>query len=308
MATLWPRSKPLFPCARSQDDDNAEKGMSNSTTNLPTIPPLVHIEPNTTSNMIDCPSSFSLARKSDMTVPYVPASKPTIPSGPEHNKPPLAKENTSRWVLFRLWFNTYRKFFIFSTSLNLAGLIMAGFGRFPYAVEHSGAMVLGNLLCAVMMRNELFLRFLYTIVIHGLRSWAPLRIRLAGTSILQHIGGIHSGCGLSGALWLIFKIVDIIRHRAMQHNAVIITGVITSTLVCASVISAFPWIQLTRVASNHHNTFEKYHRFTGWLGLAVNWVFVILGNLYDIKRGEWRSDASTLLTTQELWFAVFITI
>jgi hypothetical protein len=40
---------------------------------------------------------------------------------------------------------------------------MAGVGRFEYATDHSGALVLGNLLCAVMMRNELFLRFLYLI-------------------------------------------------------------------------------------------------------------------------------------------------
>lgn len=35
---------------------------------------------------------------------------------------------------------------------------------------------------------------------------------------------------------------------------------------------------------------------------------MILGNTYDIKRGEWRSDANSLLSAQELWFAVFMTI
>ena len=37
-------------------------------------------------------------------------------------------------------------------------------------------------------------------------------------------------------------------------------------------------------------------------------MFVIMGNVYDIKRGEWRSDASTMISAQELWFAVFMTI
>lgn len=40
----------------------------------------------------------------------------------------------------------------------------------------------------------------------------------------------------------------------------------------------------------------------------MTWVFVILSNTYDIKRGEWRSDAHSLLSDQELWFAVFMTI
>jgi hypothetical protein len=60
--------------------------------------------------------------------------------------------------------------------------------------------------------------------------------------------------------------------------------------------------------SNYHNTFERHHRFIGWLGIAATWVFVILGNIYDIKRGEWRRDANTLLSAQELWFAVFMTV
>jgi hypothetical protein len=141
-----------------------------------------------------------------------------------------------------------------------------------------------------------------------------------------------------------YKIVDIIRYRALQHRSVIATGVITNAAVIISVLSAFPWIRKSvshlicldekknvsslTVRSNYHNTFERHHRFIGWLGIAVRepsrlfifwldadrpapqatWVFVILGNTYDIKCGEWRSDANSLLSVQELWFAGFMTI
>ena len=88
----------------------------------------------------------------------------------EPRKPAKPKPKVSRWILFVLWFNPYRKFFMFVTLLNLAGIIMAALGRFPYAESHLGALVLGNLLCAVMFRNELFLRCLYIIFIYGLRS------------------------------------------------------------------------------------------------------------------------------------------
>lgn len=75
--------------------------------------------------------------------------------------------------------------------------------------------------------------------------------------------------------------------------------------------------------------FERHHRFIGWLGLAVcspislyllhrysfircdlqtTWVFVVLGNSYDVKLGKWRTNANTLLSAQELWFAAFMTI
>ncbi len=43
--------------------------------------------------------------------------------------------------------------------------------------------------------------------------------------------------------WLVFKIVDIIRHRAVQHDAIIASGIITNVLVIISVLSAFPWVR-----------------------------------------------------------------
>lgn len=99
------------------------------------------------------------------------------PDAPANNraptKPSQPKRRVSRWIIFNLWFNTYRKFFTFVTLLNLAGIILAALDRFPYAKNHLGALVLGNLLFAVLFRNELFLRFLYTIFIYGLRSVRP---------------------------------------------------------------------------------------------------------------------------------------
>lgn len=43
--------------------------------------------------------------------------------------------------------------------------------------------------------------------------------------------------------WLIFKIVDIIRFRAVQHKAVIASGIITNVFIIISVLSAFPWVR-----------------------------------------------------------------
>ncbi|KAK4150017.1 hypothetical protein C8A00DRAFT_18382 [Chaetomidium leptoderma] len=268
--------------------DDAEKGLYDSTPSLPVLspPPAVHIDEK---------KALESITTADATV--APPSPPPAPA----KKPPKPKPN--KWILFQLWFNTYRKFFIFVVLLNLTGIVLAAVGRFAYAENHLGALVLGNLLCAVLMRNELFLRFLYIISIYGLRAWAPVCIKLAVTSILQHVGGIHSGCALSGAAWLVYKIVDIIRYRAVQHPSVIATGIITNVAVIISVLSAFPWIR-----NNYHNTFERHHRFIGWLGIAATWVFVVLGNTYDIKRGEWRHDANSLLSAQELWFAVFMTV
>ncbi|KAL2144176.1 hypothetical protein VTI28DRAFT_9467 [Corynascus sepedonium] len=276
--------------------DDAEKGIYDNTSTLPVLatPPPARIVDE--KKALEAGVSTT---ESGTVTPPSPAPAP--PSGPPAKKAP--KPKPSKWILFQLWFNTYRKFFTFVTLLNLSGIILSALGRFPYAENHLGALVLGNLLMAVMMRNELFLRFLYLISIYGLRSWAPVCIKLAVTSILQHVGGIHSGCALSGAAWLVYKIVDIVKHRAVQHSSVIATGIITNVAVFISVMSAFPWIR-----NNYHNTFERHHRFIGWLGIAATWVFVITGNSYDFKTGEWRPEAQSLISVQELWFAVFITV
>jgi hypothetical protein len=85
-------------------------------------------------------------------------------------KPAPAKQKIPRWILADLWFNTYRKFFTFIILFNLTGIIMTALGRFPYAENHLGAVVLGNLLSAILFRNELWMRFLYFVAIYGLKS------------------------------------------------------------------------------------------------------------------------------------------
>jgi hypothetical protein len=80
------------------------------------------------------------------------------------------KTKVPRWILADLWFNTYRKFFTFIILLNLTGIILTALGRFPYADNHLGALVLGNLLSAILFRNELWMRFLYLVAIYGLRG------------------------------------------------------------------------------------------------------------------------------------------
>lgn len=98
------------------------------------------------------------SRATDATELKVTAKKPAT----------KAPRKVSRRVLFILWFNVYRRFFTFIILLNLVGIIMAALGRFSYAENHLGALVLGNLLCAILMRNELFIRFLYMVAIYGL--------------------------------------------------------------------------------------------------------------------------------------------
>lgn len=74
-------------------------------------------------------------------------------------------------------------------------------------------------------------------------KWTPLGFRLACTSILQHLGGIHSGCATSGCLWLIYRMVQLITDHRNNSDVVLAMGVVTNAAVLISIASAFPWVR-----------------------------------------------------------------
>jgi hypothetical protein len=108
---------------------------------------------------------------------------------PKKPAPPKAK--IPRWVLADLWFNTYRKFFTLIILLNLTGIILTALGHFPYADNHLGALVLGNLLAAILFRNELWMRFLYMVAIYGLRGVSTYFRHDAFLANLKYASGLR---------------------------------------------------------------------------------------------------------------------
>lgn len=163
--------------------DDAEKGLYENTQILPLTPPAARVGAKAgkyidtffpaTSPIHEGLTPFSSVPELGLSWPRGwKALDPPAPD-PTTTRANQSKQKVSRWIIFNLWFNPYRKFFTFVTLLNLTGIILAALERFPYAQNHLGALVLGNLLCAVLFRNELFLRCLYTISIYGLRSVCP---------------------------------------------------------------------------------------------------------------------------------------
>lgn len=175
-----------------------EKGMYDSTQSLLILPPLAHVGQMPThtegplspiSPIHEGISPFSSVPRLSLQWPKGWQAAKAPPPDQVAKKPARPKQKISRWITFQLWFNTYRKFFTIVTLLNLAGIIMTALGRFPYAESHLGALVLGNLLCAILMRNELFLRFLYLIAIYGLRSVRPFSYHLNDVVLMVWLVG-----------------------------------------------------------------------------------------------------------------------
>ena len=70
-------------------------------------------------------------------------------------------------------------------------------------------------------------------------------VRMNLTMASQHLGGIHSGCALSGTAWLVLKAVNNFRHHSINPDVILVIGTLTNVALIISALSAFPWIRNT---------------------------------------------------------------
>ncbi|GJE92421.1 hypothetical protein PsYK624_085750 [Phanerochaete sordida] len=227
---------------------------------------------------------------------------PVLPAGQKNAK----TTPTSPWIRFRLWFNPYRILFTVAFVLNIVGITVASAGRWQYAERHSAGIALGNLATAVACRSEFCLRYLvYWPIVRVFQKWSPLWWRIFLTSLLQHVGGIHSGCAASGIAWFIYSVVRTFRLHALEHTPKVVLAWAVIALVVATIVmvAATPWIR-----HHHHNFFEYHHRLAGWASIVFIWIFVCTSDNYDAATGTFHIDARRTVGAQEFWYTLFVTL
>ncbi|KAG2687785.1 hypothetical protein I3843_09G067800 [Carya illinoinensis] len=234
-------------------------------------------------------------------LPLLGNSKPEQPSKP-------AQKNGSRLSIILLdqgLFTVYKRLFAVCLALNIAGLVLAATGNFPYARSRAALVSIANILALILCRSEAFLRVIFwlAVKIFG-RSWIPLFLKTAITSLLQSLGGIHSGCGVSSIAWLTYALVLTLKDRENTSPEIIGVASTILGLLCLSCLAAFPLVRHL-----HHNVFERTHRFAGWTALVFLWAFVILKISYDPETKSYKNDlGSRLIKQQEFWFTVATTL
>lgn len=82
-------------------------------------------------------------------------------------------------------------------------------------------------------------------------QWTPLWWRIWLTAFLQHLGGIHSGCAVSGFAWLVYSVTMLFQHHEALHvrNVTLAWGVITCVVLFVVALAAMPWIR------------ERHHKY-----------------------------------------------
>ncbi|CAN6986126.1 hypothetical protein IGI04_000951 [Brassica rapa subsp. trilocularis] len=223
-------------------------------------------------------------------------------------QPPILKKRASRLSIILLdqgLFTVYKRLFVTSLFLNVIALVLAATGRFTYARNRAALFSLANILVLTLCRSEAFLRLVFYLTVKILgHSFVPLRIKTAVTSLLQSLGGIHSGCGVSSIAWLIYALVLTLKDRDNASTAIIAVASAILSLLCLTSLAAFPLVRHL-----HHNVFERVHRFSGWAALGLVWAFIVLTISYDPKSRSYTDDlGSKLIKTQEFWFTLAITV
>ncbi|KAJ4768607.1 transmembrane protein [Rhynchospora pubera] len=201
-------------------------------------------------------------------------------------------------------FTVYKRLFAICFILNIVALVLAATNHFAYAKKRAALFSIANILALTLCRSEALLRvvFYFSVKLLG-RSWVPLPIKTAVTAILQSLGGVHSGCGVSAVAWLIYALVQTLSNSDQTSPEIIAVASAILALLCASCLAAFPLVRHL-----HHNVFERTHRCAGWMALALLWVFIVLTNGYNPANKSYdKLKFSSLIKLQEFWLTITIT-
>lgn len=148
------------------------------------------------------------------------------------------------------------------TLVSLANvLLLAIFYQTIYLNDISTSILsVGNILIAVLIRNELVLHFLYRLAV-----WTSVKVSYGKyylNSCVHYIGGVHASCATWGFLWIVVDLLqqlgnpsDPLSMPTSSDSISIATTSMLFTLLAVIIITATPPLR-----HRFHDTFEISHR------------------------------------------------
>jgi hypothetical protein len=146
----------------------------------------------------------------------------------------------------------------------------AGSGVNLAVISH---LVLANFALAILIRQQYVVNVLFWLATRAPTSW-PLSVRWTLGKV-YHFGGLHIGGAASGTVWFIVFAAGVTYSLAddlpnVSYALAVVTYLIVALLV-AMIAMALP-----AQRANHHNRFERSHRFLGWGVLGLFWIQSVL--------------------------------
>ncbi|CAM1508539.1 Fc.00g053870.m01.CDS01 [Cosmosporella sp. VM-42] len=201
-------------------------------------------------------------------------------------------------------FIVYRTLFSLIGIMNLAALVsVIVFGP---GSRWLGTITAINLTMAVLVRQDMVINALYSITC-SVPKHLPLWIRSRCAKI-YHLGGLHSGAGVCATTWLVTSTIRGTVCKGLfcddQQSDSLATQVVSwllCGLCCLLVGSAWPSFR-----KQHHDLFERFHRFAGWVSLALFWVRTMLS--INDTRLEGQDFGLATARTPDFWLLMVATL
>ncbi|KAF9266805.1 hypothetical protein L218DRAFT_751485 [Marasmius fiardii PR-910] len=141
-------------------------------------------------------------------------------------------------------------------------------------IPQLGAVTTGNLFTSILMRQDYVINAFFAVFCHSIPLSWPLWIRQMFSRV-YHLGGIHSGTGVSGTIWLILFAAKATYEKSRGPTQVSVATIVIMycilLLLLLMIIFAYPTFR-----QKFHNSFERVHRFMGWTAAGLLWALSIL--------------------------------
>jgi hypothetical protein len=171
-------------------------------------------------------------------------------------------------------FTVYRRLFTVVILANIIGLIFLDIypqdnNSYIKAISSAAS---ANLFVAVAIRQDYIINLLCEIFAATPKS-TPLRIRRILTKVFE-FGGVHSSAAICSLAWFVRLAVYLtisFENGHLRNIPVLALAYVLLLLFTGIVIFAHP-----KLRTKAHNTFERIHRFGGWLCSITFWTLIIL--------------------------------
>jgi hypothetical protein len=240
----------------------AEKSPETCTTSEESVVTSLHDYKSSTSSAATSASSLSIDEKEEPPLQIT------------HLLPPEKLDQKAFRQLRHTAFTVYRRLFTVVILANIVGLVFLDIrprsNDFYRKAISSAASA--NLFVAVAIRQDYIINLLCE-VFAATPKRTPLRIRRILTKVFE-FGGVHSSAAICSLLWFIRLAVFFtmsFENGELRDIPVFTLAYVLLLLFTGIVIFAHP-----KLRSKTHNTFERMHRFGGWLCSVTFWILIIL--------------------------------
>jgi hypothetical protein len=220
-------------------------------------------------------------------VQYLSLPVPTLPA---HVPAPRAQQAWQRWFSV----TTYKVLFTLVFLGNVVALSRL-WVLYTLSLSRTLNAFSTNIFFAVVIRQEDLLNLVFNII-SKIPPSTPLIIR-KHFAAFHHYGGLHTGCAICSILWYIAYTVLSTKSYFHEKKASAVEIVNTTTcylfiflllLICLPALPCF--------RAQFHNTFEKSHRFGGWLSIVVIWIHRFTTSFESLGVPLWKCPSLYLLS------------